>query len=145
MARYVEAADIKRCRPQWRDWWRWPALIFAATDAAGIATAVQLVALEPDGRAAPHWDNPKRKLKLTLGRLRGSAVRLPGPCDATAPLLLGEGFETVASGWWGAGFEARALLGSVANAQLDHVPVTRRPTEASTRPSPGGGARGAGC
>jgi hypothetical protein len=44
---------------------------------------------------------------------------------ATASLLLGEGFETTASGWWRAGFEARPLLGSIANAQLDDVLVTR--------------------
>ena len=32
VARFVEAADIKRSRPQWR-WWRWPALGLAATNA----------------------------------------------------------------------------------------------------------------
>ena len=91
-------------------------------------TAVQLVALEPDGSAVPHWDNPKHgKLKLTCsaGFVPARRLQLPGPCDATAPLILGEGFETTASGWWGAGFEARALLGSIANARLDDVPVAR--------------------
>ena len=123
VARFVKAEDIKRCRPQWL-WWLWPgALVVAATDATGDVTGVQLVALDQDGRAARHWDDPKRKLKLSLGKVAGSAVRLPG--DGAAPLLLAEGFETAASVWWATGYETWSLLGSIAKAVLDGVPVSR--------------------
>jgi putative DNA primase/helicase len=123
VARFVKAEDIKRCCPQWL-WWLWPgALVVAASDATGDVTGVQLIALDQDGQAARHWDDPKRKLKLSLGKLAASAVRLPG--DGAAPLLLAEGFETAASVWWATGYETWSLLGSIAKAVLDGVPVSR--------------------
>lgn len=122
--RYVGAADIKRCRSEWY-WWGWPALVLAVTDTDGAVTGVQLIALEPDGRAALRRDGSS-KLKMSLGRLAGSAVRLPG--DNAGPLLLGEGFETAASGWYSTEdleFETWAMLGAVAKAELGPVPVSR--------------------
>ena len=121
VARFVKAEDIKRHCPQMH-WWRWPgALVVAATDATGDVTGVQLIALDQDGQAARHWDDPKRKLKLSLGKLAGSAVRLAG--DGAAPLLLAEGFETAASVWSATGYETWSMLGSIAKAVLDGVPV----------------------
>jgi putative DNA primase/helicase len=55
VARYVEGADIRRCRPKWH-WLRWPgALVVAASDNQGCVTGVQLIVLKPDGTAARHW------------------------------------------------------------------------------------------
>lgn len=123
VARFVKAEDVKRCRPQMH-WWRWPGgLVVAATDTTGDVTGVQLVPLAQDGQAARHWNDPKRKLKLSLGKLAGSAVRLPG--DGAAPLLVAEGFETAASVWWATGYETWSMLGSIARAVLDGVPLSR--------------------
>jgi len=111
---------VKRCRPEWAAWWRWDGLVVAATDAAGKVTGIQIIALKPDGTAVRrHADDGKAasKLKLSLGKLAGSAVRLRpvpqwwtdhngGPTleVADGPLLLGEGFETAASCWGATGF-----------------------------------------
>ena len=47
-----------------------PALVVRATDAAGIVTGVQLIALKDDGSAAKHWEHDG-KLKLSFGTLSG--------------------------------------------------------------------------
>jgi Toprim domain len=122
VVRLVAAREIKRIIPAWARWWRWPALMFAATDASGTVTGVQLIALQPDGRAVPRDEGGK--LKLSYGRLAGAAVRWPGVGD-DGPLLLVEGGETAASVWHATGFETWANLGSISKAPLDDVPLSR--------------------
>jgi putative DNA primase/helicase len=116
---FADAATVGRCTG-WR-WWRWPALVMRATDATGVVTGVQLVALQPDGSAAKHWEHDG-KLKLSFGTLRGTAVRLPGDDRA---LLLAEGPETGLSCWWATGIETWANLGSIARAPLADVALGR--------------------
>ena len=122
VVRLVAAQEVMRIIPAWACWWRWPALIFAATDAGGTVTGVQLVALQPDGQAALRDEGGK--LKLSYGRLAGAAVRWPGVGD-DGPLLLVEGGETAASVWHATGFETWANLGSISKAPLDDVPLWR--------------------
>jgi putative DNA primase/helicase len=122
VVRLVAAHEVKRIIPAWACWWRWPALIFAATDAGGTVTGVQLVALQPDGQAVLRDEGGK--LKLSYGRLAGAAVRWPGVGD-DGPLLLVEGGETAASLWHATGLETWANLGSISKAPLDGVPLSR--------------------
>jgi putative DNA primase/helicase len=116
---FVDAETVKRCTGWW--WWRWAALVVKATNAAGVVTGLQLIAIEADGQAAKRW-NSDGKLKQTYGILRETAVRLSG--DERA-LLLCEGPETALSCWWSAGIETWATLGSIARAPLDDVPINR--------------------
>ena len=120
--RLVAAREVKRIIPAWARWWRWPALMFAATDAGGTVTGVQLVALQLDGQAVLRDEGGK--LKLSYGRLAGAAVRWPGVGD-DGPLLLVDGGETAASVWHATGFETWANLGSISKAPLDKVPSSR--------------------
>lgn len=120
-ARFVAANDIEKVTG-WR-WWRWPAVVFAATDATGEIRAVQLVALNSDGGAAArHWERDG-KLKISKGSLRSTAVRFAG--DQDKPLLLAEGPETAASCWQATGWETWANLGSITKAPLDQVSKAR--------------------
>ena len=120
--RLVSAHDVRKIIPTWAWWWRWPALVFAATDAGGTVTGLQLVALQPDGKAVLRDEGGK--LKLSYGRLAGAAVRWPGVGDG-GPLLLVEGGETAASVWHATGFETWTNLGSISKAPLDDVPLSR--------------------
>lgn len=124
--RFIGAVDAARASG-W-GWWRWPAVMVAATDSASNARAVQLVALNDDGSAAPHFDNARRKLKISRGSMTGTAVRMPG--DPNGPLLLCEGPETALSVWMACqaygGFEVWGNLGSIAKAPLDSVRPDRR-------------------
>jgi hypothetical protein len=69
-------------------------LIGKATQTNGVVTAGQQVRLRSDGTNAVKLDDKGKlkKIKLTYGVLKGSAVRLAGPADG--PLLLAEGPET---------------------------------------------------
>lgn len=116
---FADAATVRRCT-DW-GWWQWSALVVRATNAAGLVTGVQLIALQADGGAAPHWEH-KGKLKLSLGTLSGSVVRLPGDDRA---LLLAEGPETALSCWWATGITTWCNLGSIAKAPLVDVAIDR--------------------
>jgi putative DNA primase/helicase len=116
---FADAATVRR-GTDWL-WWRWPALVVRATDVAGTVTGVQLIALKEDGSAVPHWAH-NGKLKLSYGRLRDAAVRLPGDDRA---LLLAEGPETALSCWWATGIATWSNLGAIARAPLDGVPLDR--------------------
>ena len=116
---FSDAATVQRCTG-WK-WWRWPALLVRATDAAGAVTGMQLIALKTDGSAAKHWEHDG-KLKLSFGTLGGAAVRLPGDDRA---LLLAEGPETALSCWWATGITTWCNLGSIARAPLASVPLNR--------------------
>lgn len=131
-ARFIAAGDVARLatsapdnedgkRKPW-SWWRWPAIMFPLTNDAGEVTAVQLIALEDDGRAVPHWEHGG-KIKMMRGVLAGSVLRLPG--DPAGPLVLAEGGETALSIWMATGHETWAALGSVARAPLEGVPKER--------------------
>lgn len=117
---FADAATVRRCTG-W-EWWRWPALVVRATDAAGLVTGVQLIALQADGSAAKHWDGSGKKLKLSFGTISGAAVCLPGDDRA---LLLAEGPETALSCWWATGITTWCNLGSIARAPLADVPPDR--------------------
>jgi putative DNA primase/helicase len=117
---FTDAATVRRCTG-WA-WWRYPALLVRATDAGGTVTGNQFIALRADGSAALHWDGNGRKLKLSFGKLAGSAVRLPGDDRA---LLLAEGPETGCSCWWATGITTWCNLGSIARAPLADVPIDR--------------------
>ena len=124
--RFIAARDVARIATNSDgepfDWWRWPAIIYAAMDASGDVRAVQFVALNDDGSRAINPDGTKRR-KITIGELAGCAVRMPA--DQAGALLLGEGPETVMSGWLPTGQEAWSMLGSWTAAQLDAVPIDR--------------------
>jgi hypothetical protein len=68
------------------------------------------VFLDEDG--SPARDGNGKKIKRTLGTVRGSAVKLSGISDF---LILAEGLETALSLWMATGFETWACLGSMAN------------------------------
>jgi len=122
--RFIGARDVARISG-WA-WWRWPAVMFAATNAAGAVRAVQLVALNDDGSPVPHWEDRRRKLKVTRGSMRDTAVRFAG--NAGGPLLLCEGPETALSVWMAfrdRDMEVWSNLGSIAKAPLEGVPVGR--------------------
>lgn len=116
--RYIGGNDVARLSG--RRSWRWPAVMFAATDDAGAVVGVQLVALSDDG--APLRDGEGNKIKRSRGVLSG-AVRLPG--DPAGPLALAEGPETGLSIWLATGCETWVCLGSIKRAPLDSVPVER--------------------
>jgi putative DNA primase/helicase len=130
--RMIGAGDVARLatsapdqeggkRKPW-SWWRWPALVFPLTNDAGDVTAVQLIALEDDGRAAPHWEHGG-KIKMMRGVAVGSVLRLPG--DPAGPLAIAEGGETALSVWLATGHDTFATMGSVARAPLEGVPKER--------------------
>ena len=97
--------------------------MFAVTGLGGEVEAVQLVALNEDGTAVPHWDDPERKIKMTRGPLISAAVRFPG--TATEPLLLAEGPETALSVWLPMGWETWSMIGGIGRAPLNDVPLSK--------------------
>lgn len=130
-ARMIAARDVARLatsapdqgdKPKGWSWWRWPALMFPLTNDAGDVTAVQLIALQDDGRAVPHWEHGG-KIKVSRGLVKGSALRLPG--DPAAPLVIAEGGEDALSIWLATGRETWAAAGSIGHAPIEGQPVDR--------------------
>lgn len=130
--RMIGAGDVARLatsapdneggkRKPW-SWWRSPALVFPLTNDAGEVTAVQLTALEDDGRAVPRLEGGG-KLKMARGVLAGSVLRLPG--DPAGPLVIAEGGETALSIWLSTGHATWATMGTVSRAPLEGVPKER--------------------
>ncbi|MDH3475342.1 MAG: toprim domain-containing protein, partial [Rhodospirillales bacterium] len=109
----------------WPESVRWhpkEGLIFASTSPKGEMTLVQRIYVNADG--TPKRDEEGRKIKKSLGRGPGGAVRFAGRADG--PLCLAEGPETALSIWWATGFETWAALGSIASIDLSPVPVERQ-------------------
>ena len=71
---------------------RFPALVAAVTGGDGAITGVQRTWLDPLSPAKAHVRTPRK----ALGRIHGLAVRFGAPSDL-APLVVGEGIETVLS------------------------------------------------
>lgn len=117
--RFVGARDIAREIRSWPG--QFGAMVVPALDAAGTVRGVQLVALNDDGTIGRTDDG--RKLKRSRGSLAGAAVRFAG--KDSGPLFLAEGPETALSVWLASGCTTWALLGSIAKAPLDGVPLDR--------------------
>ena len=109
-------------RGQW-NWWRWPAIMFAVTGNGGDVQAVHMVAIQEDGTAVRHQDDPQRKLKMTRGFLAEGAVRFPG--DTNKPLLLAEGPENALSVWLPMAWETWSMVGGIGRAPVYDVPLSR--------------------
>ena len=102
---YLRARGLARCRfhalrfhPELRyregsSVLRLPALVAAATGDDGAVRGVQRTWLDPIRPAKADIPSPRR----ALGRVYGLAVRFGLPADSVAPLLVGEGIETVLS------------------------------------------------
>ena len=118
--RFIGARDVGGITG-WK-WWHHCALMFPLTNDAGTVTAVQMVALHDDGRAVKHWEHGG-KIKMVRGPKKGAAFRLPG--DASGPLLPAEGGETALSLWLATGHATWGMMGSIAQAPLDAVPLSR--------------------
>lgn len=99
-------------------WWRWPALMFPLSNKAGDVTAVQLIALQDDGRAVPHWEHDG-KIKVSRGLVKGSALRLPGD---PGPLVIAEGGEDALSIWLATGRKTWGAMGNIGHAPVDDLP-----------------------
>ncbi len=72
---------------------RLPALVAAVTGDDGAVRGIQRTWLDPKRPAKADIPSPRR----ALGRVYGFAVRFGAPADSVAPLLVGEGIETVLS------------------------------------------------
>ena len=72
---------------------RLPALVAAVTGDDGAVQGVQRTWLDPSRPAKADVVSPRK----ALGRVYGLAVRFGMPADTAAPLLVGEGIETVLS------------------------------------------------
>ena len=102
--RYLRARGLSRCRfaalrfhPELRyregsSVRRFPALVAAVTGGDGAITGVQRTWLDPRSPAKAGVAEPRK----ALGRVYGLAVRFGTPSDF-APLVVGEGIETVLS------------------------------------------------
>ena len=102
--RYLHARGLSRCRfaalrfhPELRyregtTVRRFPALVAAVTAGGGAITGVQRTWLDPRRPAKAGVAVPRK----ALGRIHGLAVRFGAPSDL-APLVVGEGIETVLS------------------------------------------------
>ena len=102
--RYLHARGLSRCRfaalryhPELRYREgslvrRFPALVAAVTGDDGAILGVQRTWLDPRAPAKAGVATPRK----ALGRIHGLAVRFGAPCDP-APLVVGEGIETVLS------------------------------------------------
>ena len=90
-----------------------PAILFAATDAAGAVVAVQAVRLTPDGRKI------EGRAKTSLGPIGAGFLRLPG----RGPLHMAEGPETALSVWLATGAPVLATLGPIAARRIEAAPV----------------------
>jgi hypothetical protein len=87
----------------------YPAIIAKAENAAGAMTGIQRMWLAPDG--AGKAAVPKGEQKMAFGVIKGSVVRLAEPIDG-APLLIGEGLETVLTPMQATGYPGAATLGT---------------------------------
>lgn len=93
-------------------------LLVSMSMPSGEVRSLQRILLTPDGRNLKSRDDG-RSLKLATGPYYGACGRLPG-ADTGCPVLLhGEGFETAASPWSVAGYEARIWFGGLASARLE--------------------------
>jgi len=102
---YLRARGLARCRfqalrfhPQLRyregsSIRRLPALVAAVTGDDGAVSGVHRTWLDPRRPAKADVASPRK----ALGRVYGLAVRFGLPADSVAPLLVGEGIETVLS------------------------------------------------
>ena len=102
---YLHARGLARCRfpalrfhPELRyregsAVLRLPALVAAVTGDDGAVRGVQRTWLDPRRPAKANIPSPRK----ALGRVYGLAVRFGLPADSVAPLLVGEGIETVLS------------------------------------------------
>jgi len=72
---------------------RLPALVAAVTGDDGVVQGVQRTWLDPRRPAKANILSPRK----ALGRVYGLAVHFGAPADSVAPLLVGEGIETVLS------------------------------------------------
>ena len=102
---YLRARGLARCRfpalrfhPELRyregsAFLRLPALVAAVTGDDGAVHGVQRTWLDPRRPAKADLPSPRK----ALGRVYGFAVRFGLPPDSVAPLLVGEGIETVLS------------------------------------------------
>jgi Toprim domain len=87
----------------------YPAIISRAENANGEMTGIQRTFLAPDG--AGKAPVPKKQQKMSLGVIKGSMVRLAEPRDG-APLILGEGVESVQTVLQATGYPGAATLGT---------------------------------
>jgi len=102
---YLRARGLARCRfpalrfhPElrYRDGSavrRLPALVAAVTGDDGAVQGVHRTWLDPSRPAKADVVSPRK----ALGRIHGLVVRFGAPADTVAPLLVGEGIETVLS------------------------------------------------
>ena len=102
---YLRARGLERCRfpalrfhPELRyregsAVRRLPALVAAVTGDDGAVQGVHRTWLDPRRPAKANVPSPRK----ALGRVYGLAVRFGPPADSVAPLLVGEGIETVLS------------------------------------------------
>ena len=102
---YLRARGLARCRfpalrfhPELRyregsSVIRLPALVAAVTGDDGAVRGVHRTWLDPRRPAKAEVASPRK----ALGRIHGLAVRFGTPADRVAPLLVGEGIETVLS------------------------------------------------
>ena len=81
--RYREGSSVRRL----------PALVAAVTGDDGAVRGVHRTWLDPRRPAKADVPSPRK----ALGRIYGLAVRFGMPADSVAPLLVGEGIETVLS------------------------------------------------
>ena len=81
--RYREGSAVRRL----------PALVAAVTGDDGAVRGIQRTWLDPRQPRKADIPSPRR----ALGRVYGFAVRFGMPADSVAPLLVGEGIETVLS------------------------------------------------
>ena len=103
--RYLQARGLSRCRfaalrfhPELRyregsTVRRFPALVAAVTGDGGRIFGMHRTWLDPRRPAKAGVATPRK----ALGRLRGLAVRFGAPASGLAPLVVGEGIETVLS------------------------------------------------
>ena len=87
----------------------YPAIIARAESASGVMTGAQRTFLAQDGSGKAPVD--KKLQKMSLGVIKGSMVRLAEPIDG-APLIIGEGVETVATAMQATGWAGFASLGT---------------------------------
>jgi hypothetical protein len=87
----------------------YPAIIAKAESAKGVMTGVQRTWLALDGAGKAPVD--KKLQKMSLGVIKGSMVRLAEPRDG-APLILGEGVESVQTVLQATGYPGAATLGT---------------------------------
>jgi hypothetical protein len=87
----------------------YPAIIARVENANGEMTGIQRTFLAHDGAGKAPVD--KKLQKMSLGRTKGSAVRLAEPRDGVA-LFFGEGVETTVTAMQATGYPGFATLGT---------------------------------